>query len=73
MVDRSDVKMHKDTAMMIHFKDALVADGTMMRPRWLWLDTFLAYAHSLWDQATLRRITRWHSHTHIVMEADINQ
>jgi len=66
-------EIHKDTAMMIHFEDAFVADGTMMCPWWFWFDTFFAYAHSFWNQATLRWITRWHGYTHIIMEADISQ
>jgi len=28
--------------MMIHLKNTLVADRTMMCSRWLWLDAFLA-------------------------------
>lgn len=58
--------------MMVHFKNALVADGAVMGSRWFWLDTFLADAHSLWDEATFGWIARWYSQAHIVVETNIN-
>lgn len=59
--------------MMIHLEDTFVADRTMMCSGWLWFNTFLADAHSLWDKASLRWISRRHSHAHIIMKTDINQ
>jgi len=58
--------------MMIHLKNTLVADRTMMCSRWLWLDAFLADAHSLRDKTSLWWITCWHSHAHIIMKTDVN-
>jgi len=58
---------------MIHFEDTLVANRTMMCSGWLWFDAFLTDAYSLWYKASLRWISCWHSHTHIIMKADINQ
>lgn len=59
--------------MMIHLEDTFVADRTVVCSGWLWLDTFFADTHSLWNKAALRRITRRHDHTHVIVKADINQ
>jgi len=59
--------------MMIHLENTFVADRTVMCSGWLWLDAFLADAHSLRDKASLGWITCWYSYAHIIMKADVNQ